>query len=92
VACADAVIELASLLCCRANVADISFVDAEIMRRGRSWRWRGTAGEPPQSGAHVAPDTGLTHLICINAPIALWHQSKKGNASLTGSLAGSADG
>ena len=41
--------------------------------RGR----RGTAGEPPQGGAHVAPDKGLTHLICINVPIAPWHQSKR---------------
>ena len=38
--------------------------------RGR----RGTAGEPPQGGVHVAPDKELTHLICVNTPIAPWHQ------------------
>jgi hypothetical protein len=30
--------------------------------------------------AHVAPDKGLTPLICINAPIAPWHQ-QKGNGN-----------
>ena len=40
--------------------------------RGR----RGTAGEPPRGGVHVAPDKELTHLICVNAPIAPWHQQK----------------
>ena len=44
---------------------------------GCCWRRRGTAGEPPQGGVHVAPDKELTHLICINAPIAPWHQSKR---------------
>jgi UDP-3-O-[3-hydroxymyristoyl] glucosamine N-acyltransferase len=38
----------------------------------------GTAGgEPPWAERTLGPIKGLTPLICINTPIALWHQSKR---------------